>query len=331
MEEYFTIDFNQQIIHLFESFFTEFKKHKYLQKVRDQRMILKLLTLLKSPSSEPTRNTSTISSSLSLNDLASLENFQPKETWTKRLSLKLTRNRRESYSSTIEEFSDVSILNHRSSDIAKAFLKVEFMAFCRVEWIEFQSTGWLKETDSKKIKPNKTSWDPPCPNLLFCISRFNQTSEWTTRLILESSSNQRVKIIEKLIRIVQKSYTLQNFQTVVAITLGLQSEKVSKLKEWRMVRDAEYNQLRDMIDFCSPLKNFKNMRSQMKDDLVPFLGLILQDLVYLNQISDLTDGLINVSKFRTVASLLCQIERYKQTKHDFKVKANIFHLVSNLQ
>ncbi|GAA5956775.1 hypothetical protein JCM8115_003814 [Rhodotorula mucilaginosa] len=134
------------------------------------------------------------------------------------------------------------------------------------------------------------------------IARFNLTANWvTSEVLLTASSDERVVVLAKFIRLAFKCYCQHNLQTMMQVVHGLAHPDVERLgKTWARVPSWEMRKLNGMKKFCSHLRNFKHVRSLMSTlvadhDLgsraqpltgpgnavqgcVPFLGIFLHDL-----------------------------------------------------
>ncbi|CAG8480621.1 15801_t:CDS:2 [Dentiscutata heterogama] len=234
------------------------------------------------------------------------------------------------------------ILSYRSEAIAKQFCLIERDLLMQVRWEELVQVSWANgdknksnntsdiekdsniqdirketkndkgkrkevesETDEEKVhvKPIKDG------GVDKVIERFNQTIDWVaTETILTHSLEDRVRVIEKFIRIAQKCLQLSNFATLNQILLGLQSPPVERLRRtWSRVRVAERRILKELNDYISPFDNWKIVRDAMRQIVedssaikdttkqrrrrgsdvkktntgcIPFLALYLSDLVF---------------------------------------------------
>ncbi|KAF9979009.1 hypothetical protein BGZ73_007110 [Actinomortierella ambigua] len=99
------------------------------------------------------------------------------------------------------------------------------------------------------------------------IDRFNLTCQWVTTEILNTRDlNERVRVVEKFIRIAQTCYNHSNFSSLIQLILGLQSHNVSRLTQtWARVRPKEILMMQDLIEFTSPFNNWKHLRDTMKN------------------------------------------------------------------
>ncbi|KAL7330158.1 Guanine nucleotide exchange factor lte1 [Mucor circinelloides] len=97
------------------------------------------------------------------------------------------------------------------------------------------------------------------------INRFNAVCQWVSSEIVQTKQlDQRVKLIEKFIRLAKKCKLYCNFSTLIQILLGLQSSSVSRLeKTWPLVNKREIKTLQELSTFTSPTKNWKHIRDSM--------------------------------------------------------------------
>ncbi|KAG2197510.1 hypothetical protein INT47_007119, partial [Mucor saturninus] len=97
------------------------------------------------------------------------------------------------------------------------------------------------------------------------INRFNAVCQWVSSEIVQTRQmDDRVKLIEKFIRLAKKCKNICNFTTLIQILLGLQSSSVSRLeKTWSLVKKREMKILQELSTFTSPTKNWKNIRDSM--------------------------------------------------------------------
>jgi hypothetical protein len=110
---------------------------------------------------------------------------------------------------------------------------------------------------------------------------------------------------------------------------------------WSHVADYEMVIYKELIDFTSPLRNFKNIRNAMANmemnvtiPCVPFTGLYLSDLVFNGEISSKVTEykLINIHKFRIIASIVRRFRSFQgpSRKYHFDIKPDLYHYLQYL-
>ncbi|CAG8483477.1 3669_t:CDS:10 [Funneliformis caledonium] len=211
------------------------------------------------------------------------------------------------------------ILNYRSEVIAKQFCLIERDLLLKVNWEELVQVGYTsndKDTESVqeleeeqeflKGEPRKRVRDNGVDKV---IERFNLSCDWVaTEIVLTRSMEDRIRVIEKFIRIAQKCLQFSNFATLTQILLGLQSSPVERLRRtWTRIRKEDLRILKELNEYISPFGNWKVIREAMRQSIedatilkalikqgkrrgsdvrkintgcIPFLGLYLSDLVF---------------------------------------------------
>ncbi|KAI9247733.1 ras guanine nucleotide exchange factor domain-containing protein [Sporodiniella umbellata] len=227
------------------------------------------------------------------------------------------------------------ILAYRTSRLASQLCLIEKDVLVKVGWEELIHCRWTKMDASGKINlhPGDDPWllDEDAAYISYTrnlekkraeghgiehiIQRFNLMCLWVPSEIIKATNlTDRVKIIEKFIKLAVKSKLYSNYATLVQILLGLQSPSVARLdKTWSKVSLKYQKQLNTLAEFTSPMKNWKHIRDSMTEvaeeygnspaevqvempgtsgdkkktkikipfgGCIPFLGIYLSDLVF---------------------------------------------------
>ncbi|KAI9320924.1 hypothetical protein BX666DRAFT_1251635 [Dichotomocladium elegans] len=230
------------------------------------------------------------------------------------------------------------ILYYRSERMAKQLCLIESQVLRTIDWEEMVHCRWTKMAAKDSLPGDDTSeftdddLDRPDVNytrrarqiqlaraeheggIEQVIKRFNAVCQWVASEIVRTRAlDERVRVVEKFIRLAQKCKLYCNFATLVQILLGLQSPAVSRLrKTWDKVGSSEKQLLHQLSDFTSPMKNWKHIRDAMTEvaeeygmspvevqielpgtnqhaktkikipfgGCIPFLGIYLSDLVF---------------------------------------------------
>ncbi|KAL0093719.1 hypothetical protein F4703DRAFT_1285221 [Phycomyces blakesleeanus] len=189
------------------------------------------------------------------------------------------------------------ILSHRSGKMAQQFCYIERDVLGNVDWEEMVHCQWTKmgangigrmdgqeeeeedigqEDSERSVYSNGGNYTRRTRRIQLArqhahggvehlIERFNRVCQWVACEIVRTQQlEERVKVIEKFIRLAQKCKMYTNFATLVQILLGLQSPSVSRLqKTWSRVGVAEMRQLDQLSAFTSPMRNWKHIRDSM--------------------------------------------------------------------
>ncbi|GAN08393.1 hypothetical protein MAM1_0202d07904 [Mucor ambiguus] len=183
------------------------------------------------------------------------------------------------------------IMSYRTSMLASQLCFIERDVLIKVGWEELIHCKWTKMDSSGNINTTpiqeKTShgydegYDDEKINytrqteqrrteeqgIEQVIQRFNTVCQWVSSEIVRTRNmNERVKLIEKFIRLAKKCKMYSNYATLVQILLGLQSPAVARLeKTWSKVSTKCQKLLSQLTEFTSPMKNWKNIRDSMTE------------------------------------------------------------------
>ncbi|KAI8882163.1 ras GEF [Backusella circina FSU 941] len=179
------------------------------------------------------------------------------------------------------------IMAYRTSLLASQFCFIERDVLVKVGWEELIHCKWTKMDANGKVNSDNfqdLEGDDYIEDginytresekrrtqeqgIELVIQRFNQVCQWVSSEIVRTKNlKDRVKLIEKFIRLAQKCKMYSNYATLVQILLGLQSPSVARLeKTWSKVSAKCQKQLGNLTEFTSPMKNWKNIRDSMTE------------------------------------------------------------------
>ncbi len=131
--------------------------------------------------------------------------------------------------------------------------------------------------------------DPRISNLNVYIRRFNRIGFWVSTQVLNQTKDikKRVDAIEKFIQIMKYCYKYQNFNTLMAILSGLNTSAMSRLKKtWEQVNKSRhfstYKEIETKMSYRGNFKAYREIEANSKTPFIPFFGLYIKDLTFMN-------------------------------------------------
>jgi son of sevenless-like protein len=205
----------------------------------------------------------------------------------------------------------------------------------------------LDEQAYKSIAPSECmnqSWNKPAicnevsPNIIKMITRFNATSNWTTRIIVaEANARKRKSILTRIIKIAQRLRELHNYHSLMAIIATLESSAVSRLrKTWDAIDSAYVKQFQELRAIMSAEGSYKAFRAVIKTEdppVIPYIGVYLADLTFIEDGNpsrlqhESLGELINFGKMKLLDSVIQDINMYQQAPYKLEPVPRIQMLI----
>ncbi|XP_050413397.2 rap guanine nucleotide exchange factor 1 isoform X2 [Patella vulgata] len=214
----------------------------------------------------------------------------------------------------------VDLLSFKSHDIAEQMTLMDAELFQKIEIPEVLL--WAKE-QSEELSPNLT----------FFTEHFNNMSYWCrTRILEQNDPKEREKYLMKFIKIMRHLRKLSNFNSYLAVLSALDSAPVRRL-EWQKQNLEALKEFCLLIDSSSSFRAYRLALSETEPPCIPYLGLILQDLTFINIGNQnlLPDGSINFAKRWQLFNILDSMRRFKKCNYDIKRKDAILNYLSNFK
>ncbi|XP_042175698.1 ras-specific guanine nucleotide-releasing factor RalGPS2 isoform X3 [Oncorhynchus tshawytscha] len=195
-----------------------------------------------------------------------------------------------------EKSSSSESLSEKGSELKKSFDAVVFDVL-KVTPEEYAGQITLMDAPVfKAIQPeelsscgwNKKEKHSSAPNAVAFTRRFNQTTFWVVREILHAQTLKiRAEVLSLYIRTAKKLCDINNLHAVMAVVSGLQSAPIYRLsKTWALLSRKDKATFERLEYLMAKEDNYKRLRdyirSQSMNSCIPYLGMYLSDLTYID-------------------------------------------------
>eukprot|EP00731_Ephydatia_muelleri_P024317 Em0016g588a len=215
-----------------------------------------------------------------------------------------------------------SILDFVPEKIAEQMTVLDNQHFQKVDVAEM--LYWAKEQNEEKS-----------PHLTEFTMHFNKVSQWTKTRLLDKTidSRVRVKLMMQFIAIMRSlREAYNNFNSYLAILSAIESSAISRL-EWpeKVIKGLE--EPRTLIDNRGSFKNYREAFAQAKPPCIPYIGLYLQDLTFIEMQPSLLEDKTSINftkkwkQFKSVDHI-----RFSQTKqYTFHPDPEVLSMFGNFE
>jgi len=231
-----------------------------------------------------------------------------------------------------EDASDDSAIKFTDFDpleLARQMTLIEFELFKAIKPTEFLDQAWLNK-EKEKLAPgimNMTRWS-------------TKMSKWViTEIVTESNVKVRASLYERFVALAQHLEKLNNFNGCIEILTGLQASPIYRLKDTLTNVNSRVRKIADdMMKTSSSELNYKKLRERVHASdppLIPFPGVYLQDLVFLDAGSksflDAEKRLINFQKHLTCARYIQELLGYQHANYALEPVPDIQDFLRNVE
>lgn len=236
---------------------------------------------------------------------------EPKSKKGKRLSTK-KRSRANSVADGDACFDTLT-----AADIAEQLTLREWELFRIIPDSEYLERSWLQR--------------PPPPNSLLVrmIDHFNVISMWVASEIVNTEDvRDRANTLKKFLAVCDHLFQLGNFNGLMEVVAGLSLGCIQRLhKTWSLAGSAAKAIFERFSNIMTTKQNFQAYRhalSASKIPAIPYVGVILRDLVFVEEGNPLKlpNGFYNFDRIVLLGRLMLDISRYKRLSYDIPVMSS---------
>jgi hypothetical protein len=174
---------------------------------------------------------------------------------------------------------------------------------------EFYHQNWIKHPER-------------APHLKSLTDRFNKMSYWLqTEIVTTVSLKERVKLVSKIVNLGSELYDLRNYNSCVMVWSALGSSSICRLKhtfsQLGPVEREQLERLNSMMESTNGFKNYRALTKNCMPPMIPYFGLTMTDLVYMDEKADKVDDLINFEKWSQVGKTLLDMRSLQREVYKF--------------
>lgn len=214
-----------------------------------------------------------------------------------------------------------SLLDLDEEELARQLTLMDWEIFERIKPAELLNQAWSKP----KLRHR-------APNVLALIKRFNQVSGWVSTEILECATiRDRVRVVTKFIHIAERLLALNNFNSLMTISAALNSSPISRLRftteELAVGVAKTKRELEDLMN--NNWKLYRQRLTQIPSGVpcLPYLGVCLTDLTFVDENPDTVRGLINFSKRSLVYNIISVVQQRQRNPYNLQPVQQILNLL----
>nr|XP_021407496.1 ras-specific guanine nucleotide-releasing factor 2 isoform X7 [Lonchura striata domestica] len=206
-------------------------------------------------------------------------------------------------------------------ELAEQITLLDHVVFRSIPYEEFLGQGWMKVDKNERT-----------PYIMKTSQHFNDMSNLVASQILSyAEAAARAGAVEKWVAVADICRCLHNYNGVLEITSALNRSAVYRLKKtWAKVSKQTKALMDKLQKTVSSEGRFKNLREMLKNcnpPAVPYLGMYLTDLAFIEEGTPnfTEEGLVNFSKMRMISHIIREIRQFQQTSYRIEHQQKVTH------
>ncbi|EFC44150.1 rasGEF domain-containing protein [Naegleria gruberi] len=253
---------------------------------------------------------------------------------------RIKKSQRKNYKNPFDRSFD--LLAWPPVEIARQMTLIDAKLFRKIEAREFFDNAWADKDYKYEL----------APTICAITDRTNSISYWVrNRILMETNPENRKKVYKRFLDIMRELYLMNNFTSVMAISSGLNSAPISRL---RAAKEGISKDDVQLIEDCGNLfqQNYSLMRKRLeslsieRSPCIPFTGAFLTDVTFtkdgnqdfIDHVSNPDKKLVNFKKRRTYYKTIRTVQDLKTSLHypfkpipflEYILKEDIFHNLNN--
>lgn len=142
----------------------------------------------------------------------------------------------------------VNTFSFSEDKIAEQLTLITFKLFKKIQSKEFLNKNWMENSREENA-----------PNLCMLIKRANDVGNWVASSCMKKDIKERASMIVKFIKIAHKATQLHNYNLLMEICSGLNSNAIYRLRKTWDIIPKEHKKTFDYLnELLSPKGSFKN-------------------------------------------------------------------------
>ncbi|KAK2962819.1 putative Ras-specific guanine nucleotide-releasing factor 1 [Blattamonas nauphoetae] len=177
----------------------------------------------------------------------------------------------------------------------------------------------------------------PSPHLRALISHFNLLTNWVaTAILLNPLAENRAQVLSYFIDLAEECVILNNFVALMAIDFALSGHSINRLSHTKsLVPKQKLDKYEEMKQLTSITRKSQALRDRMNKTtppLVPYFGIYLTDLVYVNESKTLTkSGRIHMTKIAVESKVILDIKKTAFKPYSLNPVSEIWAMLQQLR